>query len=161
MTPSATRFGKLLRDLRKRENYSQIKLAALLGVDDSTINKLEVGSRRPPREPKFYERLREVPGLSEADIALLLQAAEYAPAWLSEIKKDQGTELSVPELVEVIGIKVNFTIEADSSDLSEKDIKNLGGMIKNDVELLLEHYYRHKREQDKLVDEAVKEQSSG
>ena len=51
---------------------SQINLAACLGVEDSTVNKMEAGSRRP--------------------------------------------------LVEVLGLKVTFTLQAEHSDLTDQEV---------------------------------------
>jgi transcriptional regulator with XRE-family HTH domain len=54
---------------------SQIKLAEYLGVDDSTVNKMEAGSRRPS--------------------------------------------------VEVLGLKVTFTLQAEHSDLTDQEVDGL------------------------------------
>src|SRR5918992_4610281 len=85
MTTSTTKFGKLLQAFRKREGLSQLKLAALLGIDDSTVNRIEAGTRKPPRDPRFYQKLREVPGFTDNDIARLM-STEDAPPWLAEIR---------------------------------------------------------------------------
>jgi transcriptional regulator with XRE-family HTH domain len=155
MSTPAARFGKLLRDLRKREEMSQIKLASLLGVDDSTINKMESGSRRPPREPKFYERLREVPGFSESDITLLLEAAEYAPAWLSDLNQGKAARKKKPQpqTVDKLGVTVDFTVKAKAIDVSDEDLNLLSELLKKDVEAFVELYLKHKWGQAKLLKE--------
>jgi hypothetical protein len=83
-------FGKLLRDFRQRAGVSPSQLAAyvnedalIIHVDASLINELEAGHREPPCEPEFYERLRAVPGFTDADITLLLESIEasrFTPA---------------------------------------------------------------------------------
>jgi transcriptional regulator with XRE-family HTH domain len=144
-----TRFGKLLRDLRRREKLSQIKLAALLGVDDSTINKLEAGSRKPPRDPKFYGRLREVPGFTESEITLLLQAAEYAPAWLSQSTRDTTQQQTIEEL----GVTLNVTLQAATMNLNDDDVDELRGLVEKDLRSLLHHFMHRKYERDKILKE--------
>jgi transcriptional regulator with XRE-family HTH domain len=149
------RFGKLLRDFRKREGYSQIKLAAWLEVDDSTVNKLEAGSRRPPRDPKFYERLREVPGFTESDITLLLQAAEYAPAWLSEFNQGQGVRRETPQQqsIEELGVRFILTVEAETRNLTDEDVEELKTLAEKELKSFLHHYMLRKHERDKILKE--------
>jgi transcriptional regulator with XRE-family HTH domain len=73
---STTRFGKLLRDFRKRAGLSPSKLASYLNEDVQLIKELEAGRSEPPSDPVFYERLQAVPEFTELDITLLLEAAE-------------------------------------------------------------------------------------
>jgi transcriptional regulator with XRE-family HTH domain len=149
------RFGKLLRDFRKREGLSQIKLASWLNVDDSTVNKLEAGSRRPPRDPKFYERLREVPGFTTSDITLLLQAAEYAPAWLSEFNKGQGVRSRTPQQQSVgeSGVTFNFTVEAATTNLTDEDVEELKALAEKELKSFLHHFLLRKYERYKILKE--------
>jgi transcriptional regulator with XRE-family HTH domain len=81
----AVRFGNQLRDLRKRAGLSQLELASLLGGNKSRIKKLEAGSSEPPHDSEFYESLRRVPGVTESDIAHLLQATGYDDTMLAEL----------------------------------------------------------------------------
>lgn len=76
-------YGEVLRQLRTKGDASQAQFARLAKVDDSTITKLEVGTRKPVRWISFYERLREIPWLSEPDVTSLLDTSD-APRWLSE-----------------------------------------------------------------------------
>ena len=155
VTSPSKKFGKLLRDVRKREGYSQIKLASWLNVDDSTVNKLEAGSRKPPRDPQFYERLREVPGFTESDITLLLQAAEYAPEWLAVFNKGQGVRSESPfqRSVEKLGVTVNFSVEAPTKNLTDEEVEELRILFEKDVQSFLEHYLLRKYERDKILKE--------
>jgi transcriptional regulator with XRE-family HTH domain len=82
---STTQFGKLLREFRKRVGLSQLQLGSYLAVSKSKVSKWETGGGAPPQDPQFYQRLREVPGFTDADITQLLQATEYHPAWFAEI----------------------------------------------------------------------------
>jgi transcriptional regulator with XRE-family HTH domain len=154
-TSARNRFGKLLRDYRRRENLSQIKLGSYLNVDDSTINKLEAGSRKPPRDPEFYGRLREVPGFTESDITLLLQAAEYAPEWLPAFNKGQGirTAPSYQQSISKLGVTVNFNIEAATTNLTDEDVEELKALFAKDVQSFLEHFMLRKYERDKILKE--------
>src|SRR5437667_227400 len=77
---SAQRFGAVFRAYRVKLGLSQRRMAALLEVAESTVARIEAGTRKPPRQHSFYERLRAVPGLSEADVAALLSTGA-APRW--------------------------------------------------------------------------------
>jgi transcriptional regulator with XRE-family HTH domain/predicted DNA-binding transcriptional regulator AlpA len=66
-----TRFGTLLREIRKRAGLTQLQLAEHLAIDKSRVSKLETGVSAPPQDPQFYDRLRAVPGFSDSDITCL------------------------------------------------------------------------------------------
>jgi transcriptional regulator with XRE-family HTH domain len=69
-------FAILLRECRKRAGLSQQQLADYLAESPKRISKWERGVSDPPGDPAFYESLRHVPGFTESDIALLLEARE-------------------------------------------------------------------------------------
>jgi transcriptional regulator with XRE-family HTH domain len=69
-------FADLLRKFRKRAGLSQQQLAKYLAESPKRISKWETGVSDPPDDPAFYQRLQTVPGFSEADIALLMEARE-------------------------------------------------------------------------------------
>jgi transcriptional regulator with XRE-family HTH domain len=73
--PATSRFGRLLRDIRKQAGLSQRTLAASLCVDRSLISRIETGRINPPLDSPFYDRLRAVSGFSVTDITLLREAA--------------------------------------------------------------------------------------
>jgi transcriptional regulator with XRE-family HTH domain len=159
MTTSTTNFGKLLQAFRKREGLSQIKLAALLGIDDSTVNRIEAGTRKPPRDPRFYQKLREVPGFTDNDIARLM-STEDAPPWLAEIR--HGTTpapiSSQPRQVVKARYTVTVTVDVDPIGLSEEEVRQLkekvnyvGGLVEKNAEWLLEDFIDHEAKRTKLV----------
>jgi transcriptional regulator with XRE-family HTH domain len=85
-TSTAIQFGKLLRTLREQAGLSQDKLAACLKEEVSLINELEAGSREPPADPKFYDRLQKVPGFHALHTMLEVQDQDIDsyPDWLAE-----------------------------------------------------------------------------
>jgi transcriptional regulator with XRE-family HTH domain len=75
-TKHGSSFAILLREIRKRAGLTPSKLASYLNGKVSLIKEWEAGSSEPPLDPAFYERFRVIPGFSDSDIALLLEAAE-------------------------------------------------------------------------------------
>jgi transcriptional regulator with XRE-family HTH domain len=69
-------FGNLLRQYRKRAGLNQQQFADYLAESPKRISNWETGVIDPPGDPAFYQRLQTVPGFSEADIALLMEARE-------------------------------------------------------------------------------------
>jgi transcriptional regulator with XRE-family HTH domain len=122
---TAVLFGQLLRDFRQRVNLSQRRLAALLGVDESTVARIEVGARKPPRNLEFYEKLRTVPGITEAEVAALLNT-DNAPRWL---KHGQPQPTSQPDgnfaRVSVGGFHVDIRVSADEGIAHEGEVDHL------------------------------------
>jgi transcriptional regulator with XRE-family HTH domain len=158
ITPT-TKFGKLLQAFRKRERLSQLKLALYLGVDDSTINRIEAGTRKPPRDPHFYQKLREVPGFTDTDIARLM-STEDAPPWLAEIR--HGTTpapiSAKPRQVIKARYTVTVTVEVDTTGLSEEEAEQekekvdyVGGLLEKNTEWLMDDFINQEVKRTKLV----------
>jgi transcriptional regulator with XRE-family HTH domain len=93
----AVRFGNQLRDVRERAGLQQAALAAFLQEKVAYLKALEAGKREPPREPAFYQRLGAVPGITDTDLAHLLQATGYDPAWLAEIFQPEEAASAPPQ----------------------------------------------------------------
>jgi hypothetical protein len=85
-------FGTLLRELRQRVGLSQDELDAYLAAylkryDEHPILKydcihnLETGELKPFHAVAFFNQLSAVPGVSQSDITLLREAAQYELAW--------------------------------------------------------------------------------
>jgi hypothetical protein len=89
-------FGNQLRDVRERAGLKPAALAAFLQEKVAYLKALEAGKREPPREPAFYQRLRAVSGITDADIAHLLQVAGYDPDWLAQINQHLATKRTPP-----------------------------------------------------------------
>jgi transcriptional regulator with XRE-family HTH domain len=89
-------FAILLRACRKRAGLSQQQLSDYLAVGKSRVSKWETGVSDPPRNPAFYESLRNVPGVTESEIALLLEASEYTGDLLSQRSQGQGSRSVLP-----------------------------------------------------------------
>jgi transcriptional regulator with XRE-family HTH domain len=95
-----TRFGTLLRTLRLREGLSQGRLGSYLHVDRSTISRLETGSKKPPDNATFYERLQAVPGFSDTDIKQLREARE-SDNYVEEERKSLTTRLQPTNYLQI------------------------------------------------------------
>jgi transcriptional regulator with XRE-family HTH domain len=86
-----SQFGTLLREIRKLAGVSRDQFAACLAVSISRVSELETGLTDPPKDPEFYDKLRSVPGFSDADVTLLQEVAE----------DDKSTEVFEKRLVQL------------------------------------------------------------
>ena len=75
-------FGRKLHYFRERVNLSQRNLASQSGIDESTISRMELGTRRPPAQIElFYASLPTALKLSDTEYADLLLTSK-PPRWL-------------------------------------------------------------------------------
>ncbi len=147
VSPAARRFGQLLKDYRKNLGLSQRSLAAFLEVDESTIARMEAGTRKPPRSVGFYEKLRQVPGLTEEEIQTLLQTSD-APRWLvpergaAEETEQAGIRSRVASVEG--GPKIRLIYEPDPTGikLTDEELEVLKEIVAEDVELFLKRKKR-------------------
>ena len=65
-----TRLGKIIKDLRVKQQLSQSQLAELAGIDQRTISLIERGES-PPTLPTLY-KLSAALGLTLVEIARIL-----------------------------------------------------------------------------------------
>jgi transcriptional regulator with XRE-family HTH domain len=160
MTTSTLRFGKLLQAIRKRVGLSQSKLAAYLNIDDSTITRMEAGTRKPPRDPGFFDKLRQVPGFTETDIAQLL-STEDSPRWLAQIRHGTTPEPISAQPRQIIKeeYRVTVIVEVDPTGRSEDEVKkskerveHLGSLVEKNTEWLLEGFIDLEEKRSKLLD---------
>lgn len=146
-------FGQLLKRYRIDLGLSQRRLAEILGVDGSMIARIESGDREPPKRPEFYARLRDVPGLAEAEVTALM-AAEGAPAeaWrdLVDSGANAAADRSVPRarlgVASHEGIRVALHLEADANELDEDEIDGLRQVMTAEMELFLRQFLRSRQE---------------
>ncbi len=158
--PHTRGFGQLLKEYRERIGLSQRKLASILGVDESTIARVEVGTRKPPREPEFYERLREIPGITEHEIAALLQTDKLATT-LAEGLLRGGWQPKNPNntdemdrrstLAQGPGLQVNMEVQADPG-LNDKELETLKEVTRGIVEMVLKDFVRIRQKKDDLLE---------
>jgi hypothetical protein len=96
-----------------------------------------------------------VPGFTESDITLLLQAAEYAPAWLAEYNQGEGVRSATPQQqsIEELGVTLDFTLKAVTRNLTDKDVEELRELFEKDAKSFLHHYLYRKYERDKILKE--------
>jgi transcriptional regulator with XRE-family HTH domain len=146
------KFATLFHEKRIREGLSQRKVASILQVDESTIARLEAGTRKPPRDPEFYARLRDIPGFTDEDVVGLLHA-EDTPRWVAELQHMPNPKpvTSEPQEVAVAGIKATFTLEVDENRFPPEKIEYVGEMIKRDINLCIRDFINHEVKRSKLI----------
>ena len=135
-------FGDLLKSYRQREHLSQRKAARMLGVDESTVAKLEAGSRKPPIHRSFYENLRDLPGMTRTEIGALLRT-ENAPLWLAA-ESDREEPAPKFNVARVGDIRAVITLE--SSTLPPEDLDDMREIIARTVTLTLRDVLRRKKQ---------------
>jgi transcriptional regulator with XRE-family HTH domain len=154
-TANSNKFATLFRSFRIREGLSQRKVASVLEVDESTIARLEAGTRKPPRDPEFYARLRDIPGFTDEDVVDLLHT-EDTPRWVIALQDRSNPKppvTSEPQEVAVAGVKAKFTLEADESRFSPDKIEYIGDMIRRDIDLCIRDFINHDAKRSKLIRE--------
>lgn len=142
--PKEVSFGQMLKAFRQRLSLSQLKMAAMLGVDDSTINRIEAGSRKPPRNVEFYDKLKTIPGLTESEILLLL-STEQVPRWLHRLKEEITPSTPQRDVISPAqGIIIPLFIEREI--LSDEEIE----ILKSDITLSVQYLLFRRRAVESL-----------
>ena len=100
----STRFGQLLREYRRRSGLSQKALAEKIGYHPSYINRLERGTRTPPRQYGTIQDLATALGLTQEETNALLTAAGLEPVLPTHIP----AEVDSPRLRRVINALVDL-----------------------------------------------------
>jgi len=78
-------FGILLKSYRERAALSQNELAVKVGLNGSTISRVESGTRAPLRRRSQVLALARVLGLDQTETDALLSAADLAPSSAPEL----------------------------------------------------------------------------
>ena len=68
------KFGKHLQVLRKKRNYTQWKLAEIIGVDSKYLSRLESGYSSPS-----FDMLQKLAEALKVDIELLFRFTDMKP----------------------------------------------------------------------------------
>jgi transcriptional regulator with XRE-family HTH domain len=137
---TASRFGRLLREIRKRVGLSQPTLAASLHVAPATISKIETGKIKPPLDAPFYERLRGIPGFTPAEVTLLLEAREAAKSTgelLAQLKTTLE-RLRNPQVGSSIEVRRQGLVRKPTQDLTRIE----AAKANQDRAILLAHYLK-------------------
>jgi transcriptional regulator with XRE-family HTH domain len=120
----ANKFGKKLRELRKKAGLTLRELARSIDVDFTYISKLENGQLPPPSEPIITrlasaldtdkEQLIDLAGRVPCDIARMLKerARQEFGAKLKEFRKKAG--LTQQEVAERVGINATYLIKIEN-----------------------------------------------
>ncbi len=151
------RFGQVMLDLRKREKLSQRKLAAILRVDESTIARIEGGTRKPPRDPEFYQRWHSIPGITDGDIGQMLDT-EDVPRWMSQLHNDGGIKKPATDPNQAyvsfrVGASLKF--EVDASIYSPDETERIRELVKQVAELSLRTEIIKNRNRSRLVKQSL------
>lgn len=72
-------FAEVFRQYRGK--MSRRTFSGILGINEHTVTSLEIGTRNPPRKIGFYERMLNVPDLTQEQIAELVKTQD-GPRWL-------------------------------------------------------------------------------
>ena len=94
-------FGERLKELRKKNGYTQVSLASELGVSKGTIAMWEVGKRKPDFETlcnlsEFFDvRTDYILGQSDDDssVTFTIETTNQLGAWESEARLKELFEL--------------------------------------------------------------------
>ncbi len=133
-------FGRLLRRQRERVGLSQRALAAQLGVAESTIARIEAGTRKPPRENSFYDRLREVREFTESDVEALLNSGD-APRWRYNDSSANGAGEGNDPIADVAstqGLHVEFRLHPTAElEFTEDDLDRVREILRQEMEMCL------------------------
>lgn len=133
------RFGQLLKKYREDLGLTQRTVADLLGVDTSTIARVESGARKPPRDAAFYHYLHDIPGLDDEHIQALL-ATEDAPELV--VRDRSGSDAPPKPLPRVRiasagGVQIALEMRGDLGKFAEEDLDRVLRSAKETTEVLL------------------------
>ncbi|MBI2011908.1 helix-turn-helix domain-containing protein [Candidatus Daviesbacteria bacterium] len=164
VSPGAKAFGGMLRFYREVAGLSQRKVAATLGMTESTIARLESGQRNPPLEQDFYEKLYNLPGISTLYVQAMLDS-DGAPEWFKEIRRERMLLLHPPfALIDANAQGVHLTIEVVPTtsqaieELSQPDeISDLLRFLKRGVEEVVIPNAISRLQQDRANRQKVKQ----
>lgn len=134
------RFGQLLKRYREGLRLTQRVVADLLGVDTSTIARVESGTRKPPRDAAFYERLRDVPGLDEQHVQALLATPDAPRLVVPDEQEDTGPARPLPrvEIASVGGVQIALELRGDTSEFTEDELERVLRSARETTEVLLD-----------------------
>ncbi|GAC1349862.1 MAG: hypothetical protein NVSMB27_26940 [Ktedonobacteraceae bacterium] len=116
-----------------------------MGVDNSLIARLEQGTRNPPRKTAFYRRLRELPSISDADIADLLRT-DNAPAWLTpdrHLSEPAEDTSAASTTISAGGFHITYSAAADDDVAEPGELEALQNLIRAKLEHTVRDYLRH------------------
>lgn len=126
-------FGRQLKGLRQRIGLRQAQLAGSLGVDKSTISRLESGTRNPPKGTEFYQRLGGVEGVTPSDVGGLLHAG--GPLWaFDQVVRPRAVLTPVPGVV--------LPIYLDPKEVDDDTL----GVLKSEMNALVKDFFRIRME---------------
>lgn len=133
-------FGQQFKALRTREGLSQRRIAALLGVHDTTIARIEAGARKPPRNLSFYERLLTVPGFTKEDIVNDLFRTRNGPRWFDQAESENNENT----IVSAGGFEYQVRLRTAPTGLPPEKIEQVGQLVKTEIELCLRDFTRRR-----------------
>lgn len=142
--PAAEQLGAQLLTLRKRLSKSQRQMASYLDIHDSTWARMEMGILKP-RSWDFFERLKQIPGVTESDVQRLRTAADLPPIF------EGGAVQQVHAQTEAHAAAGGFsaTVALAASPMTgadEAEVAQLKSVVEGYLSLLLQNYVRERAE---------------
>jgi len=96
------KFAKILKELRKRDGYTQEHLAEMLNVSKSTISMYEQGERMPT-----YETMEAIADIFNVDMDVLYgRASSYSNESSFDIEATDGNCLMLPDSLTQKGVRI-------------------------------------------------------
>lgn len=114
--------GLFFRAHRVAFNYTQTRYASILNFDNTTISRIEDGTRTVPRRDSFVKKLRTLEGWSDQDVETLFRSYDLLLPSSEMIGKRIITIAMVP--------KINAVIELDVPEgFPDFETKALSGIL--------------------------------
>lgn len=138
-------FGETAKDLRYIFDLSQRAVSAQLGIDVTTLSRIEAGNRLPPRKPEFYQKFQAIFNLTPA---------QYERMFGYELKKND--EPNLPDSINVVfaaGRAILFRIEVPETDFTQEEGDFLTNLIGQRIKSSTLDYLRRQHRSQKLIDE--------
>lgn len=157
-------FGVLLRYIRTREEISQDEMGKAIGIDESTISRIEMGDRKPPRKIDFYRKLSDIPGITPADLLQLVRAHLYDIFGFNDDVIDEIlSSAKIPDDLKMTrersriategGETVFLRLQTDAGVLTKKDVDLYGNIIEAETRLLLRALNERRLERSARLDQ--------
>lgn len=143
-TLEGQRFGQLLRGYRERAGLSQRRLASVLRVDESTIARIEAGTRKPFRDISLYQHFLEVPGFNREEVKNLLSAEDALGKIMDLLFGEKKRPTPVPTRVDKGGVHIDFSVDGTRAHLNSEEERAVSEILKQYLYLCLSDFLRHR-----------------
>ena len=133
------KFVDVLKEIKSASGRSLTwqQLHTYTGIKRSTWKSLVNGQLPPPRTLDFFERVKQLPGVTEEHIERLLKSSEV-PNWTAVVSQHLRTGDEKEHRIEIIGengVNVLMAVRMDSKQYSESELSELTGHVRRQIEL--------------------------